>query len=185
MSDNIKFIATVCSSVIGVSLGLFGIGYAIGSRKKMNAVSDIVEKSVDDIFADGKVDIPKDLINETIKEQVTKNVEITVQRKVDEACDDAVLKVRTSIYNSIRESADKVVTETYDEMKPEAKESIHKKLRNIDIESLKREVKEEAKNVVSEKLEASTDDILEQFNANLSNMKTIYSSIAKTMSAAV
>lgn len=41
------------------------------------------------------------------------------------------------------------------------------------------------KNVVSEKLEASTDDILEQFNANLSNMKTIYSSIAKTMSAAV
>ena len=70
-------------------------------------------------------------------------------------------------------------------MKPEAKESIHKKLRNIDIESLKREVKEEAKNVVSEKLEASTDDILEQFNANLSNIKTIYSSIAKTMSAAV
>ena len=108
MSDNIKFIATVCSSVIGVSLGLFGLGYAIGSRKKMNAVSDIVEKSVDDIFADGKVDIPKDLINETIKEQVTKNVEITVQRKVDEACDDAVLKVRTSIYNSIRESAEKV-----------------------------------------------------------------------------
>lgn len=41
MSDNIKFIATVCSSVIGVSLGLFGIGYAIGSRKKMNAVNSM------------------------------------------------------------------------------------------------------------------------------------------------
>lgn len=76
MSVNIKFIATVCSSVIGVSLGLFGIGYAIGSRKKMNAVSDIVKKSVDNIFADGKVDIPKDLINETIKEQVIKMLKL-------------------------------------------------------------------------------------------------------------
>lgn len=38
MSDNIKFIATVCSSVIGVSLGLFGIGYAIGSRKNLETL---------------------------------------------------------------------------------------------------------------------------------------------------
>ena len=40
-------------------------------------------------------------------------------------------------------------------MKPEAKENIRKALRDIDVASLKREVKEEAKSAVSEKLESS------------------------------
>ena len=185
MTTNIKFIVSVCSSVVGLSLGLFGIGYGIGSHRKMKAVSDVVGKSVESMVSDGKIDIPKDVINETIKEQVTKSVEVTVQRKVEDACDNAVLKVRTSIYNSIRESAEKVVNETYCEMKPEAKESIQKALRNIDISALKREIKEEAKATMSEKLESSMDDILEQYNSNLVNVKNIYSSIAKTMSTAV
>lgn len=183
MSD-IKFIVSICSSAIGLSLGLFGIGYGIGSHRKMKAVSDIVHKSVDDIVANDKVDIPKELIDEAIKEQVSKKVEVTVQRKVNDMCDDVSRKIRAYAYDLVKESAEKAVNETYDEMKPEAKESIQKALRNIDISSLKREVKEEAKKAVSEKLESSMDDILEQFNSNLSNVKNIYSSIAKSMNPA-
>lgn len=57
--------------VAGVAIGLFGIGYAVGVNRKMKDVSEAVGKSVDDMIADGKVDIPKDLVDRTIKERVT------------------------------------------------------------------------------------------------------------------
>lgn len=53
--DSEKIIGCICGMV-----GLFGIGYAIGASSKLKSVSDAVNKSVDSIIADGKVDIPKE-----------------------------------------------------------------------------------------------------------------------------
>lgn len=71
--------------------------------------------------------------------------------------------------------------EVYRSMEVEAKEKIRKELRNIDISGLKREVKAEAKEAVTEKLQSSMDDILETYNSNLANVQNIYSTIAKSM----
>ena len=166
--DSEKIIGCICGIV-----GLFGIGYAIGASSKLKSVSDAVNKSVDSIIADGKVDIPN------VKEMV----ETTARWKVNDACNKAVREVETSLFNKISESAENAVKQAYKSMEIDAKEKIAKELRNIDVSDLKNEVKEEAAQLVKDKLSSQMDDILDTYNANLMNVQNIYSSIAKSMSA--
>lgn len=176
--DSEKIIGCICGIV-----GLFGIGYAIGASSKLKSVSDAVNKSVDSIIADGKVDIPKEMINETIQNNVKEMVETTARWKVNDACNKAVREVETSLFNKISESAENAVKQAYKSMEIDAKEKIAKELRNIDVSDLKNEVKEEAVQLVKDKLSSQMDDILDTYNANLMNVQNIYSSIAKSMSA--
>lgn len=176
--DSEKIIGCICGIV-----GLFGIGYAIGASSKLKSVSDAVNKSVDSIIADGKVDIPKEMINETIQNNVKEMVETTARWKVNDACNKAVREVETSLFNKISESAENAVKQAYKSMEIDAKEKIAKELRNIDVSDLKNEVKEEAAQLVKDKLSSQMDDILDTYNANLINVQNIYSSIAKSMSA--
>lgn len=173
-----KIIGCICGIV-----GLFGIGYAIGASSKLKSVSDAVNKSVDSIIADGKVDIPKEMINETIQNNVKEMVETAARWKVNDACNKAVREVETSLFNKISESAENAVKQAYKSMEIDAKEKIAKELRNIDVSDLKNEVKEEAAQLVKDKLSSQMDDILDTYNANLMNVQNIYSSIAKSMSA--
>ena len=176
--DSEKIIGCICGIV-----GLFGIGYAIGASSKLKSVSDAVNKSVDSIIADGKVDIPKEMINETIQNNVKEMVETTARWKVNDACNKAVREVETSLFNKISESAENAVKQAYKSMEIDAKEKIAKELRNIDVSDLKNEVREEAAELVKDKLSSQMDDILDTYNANLMNVQNIYSSIAKSMSA--
>jgi len=176
--DSEKIIGCICGII-----GLFGIGYAIGASSKLKSVSDAVNKSVDSIIADGKVDIPKEMINETIQNNVKEMVETTARWKVNDACNKAVREVETSLFNKISESAENAVKQAYKSMEIDAKEKIAKELRNIDVSDLKNEVKEEAAQLVKDKLSSQMDDILDTYNANLMNVQNIYSSIAKSMSA--
>lgn len=176
--DSEKIIGCICGMV-----GLFGIGYAIGASSKLKSVSDAVNKSVDSIIADGKVDIPKEMINETIQNNVKEMVETTARWKVNDACNKAVREVETLLFNKISESAENAVKQAYKSMEIDAKEKIAKELRNIDVSDLKNEVKEEAAQLVKDKLSSQMDDILDTYNANLMNVQNIYSSIAKSMSA--
>lgn len=176
--DSEKIIGCICGIV-----GLFGIGYAIGASSKLKSVSDAVNKSVDSIIADGKVDIPKEMINETIQNNVKEMVETTARWKVNDACNKAVREVETSLFNKISESAENAVKQAYKSMEIDAKEKIAKELRNIDVSDLKNEVKEEAAQLVKDKLSSQMDDILDTYNVNLMNVQNIYSSIAKSMSA--
>lgn len=176
--DSEKIIGCICGIV-----GLFGIGYAIGASSKLKSVSEAVNKSVDSIIADGKVDIPKEMINDTIQNNVKEMVETTARWKVNDACNKAVREVEMSLYNKISESAENAVKQAYKTMEIDAKEKIAKELRNIDVSDLKKEVKEEAAQLVKDKLSSQMDDILDTYNANLMNVQNIYSSIAKSMSA--
>lgn len=176
--DSEKIIGCICGIV-----GLFGIGYAIGASSKLKSVSDAVNKSIDSIIADGKVDIPKEMINETIQNNVKEMVETAARWKVNDACNKAVREVETSLFNKISESAENAVKQAYKSMEIDAKEKIAKELRNIDVSDLKNEVKEEATQLVKDKLSSQMDDILDTYNANLMNVQNIYSSIAKSMSA--
>lgn len=172
----------IIGCIFGI-VGLFGIGYAIGASSKLKSVSDAVNKSVDSIIADGKVDIPKEMINETIQNNVKEMVETTARWKVNDACNKAVREVETLLFNKISESAENAVKQAYKSMEIDAKEKIAKELRNIDVSDLKNEVREEAAQLVKDKLSSQMDDILDTYNANLMNVQNIYSSIAKSMSA--
>lgn len=167
---------------IGFVIGILGVGYAIGANDKLKIVSNIVNKSVDSIIADGKVDISNEIIEDVI---CTKTMDIVRDRarfKVDEACDEVIRNVKTEMYVKVSDAAVKAVNATYEGMKREAKDQIQKELRNIDVSSLKEEVKADAAELVQQNLSSQMDDILESYNTNLMNVQTIYSSIAKAMS---
>lgn len=123
------------------------------------------------------------MINDTIQNNVKEMVETTARWKVNDACNKAVREVEISLYNKISESAENAVKQAYKTMEIDAKEKIAKELRNIDVSDLKKEVKEEAAQLVKDKLSSQIDDILDTYNANLMNVQNIYSSIAKSMSA--
>lgn len=168
--------------LIGLTAGLIGIGYAIGINKKMKAVSETVGRSVDSIISEKKIDIPDDLINDIIREQVLEKFDTAVDKRVKKACDDIVLDAKTIMHSKITNAAENAVKSTYKAMEHEAKDQIEKELLCIDISDLKEEVKVEAKEAVAKKLESSMDEILETYNSNLVNIQTIYGSIAKAMS---
>ena len=167
---------------IGFVIGILGVGYAIGANDKLKIVSNIVNKSVDSIIADGKVDISNEIIADVIRTKTMDIVQDRARFKVDEACDEAIRNVKTEMYVKVSDAAAKAVNATYEGMKREAKDQIQKELRNIDVSSLKEEVKADAAELVQQKLSSQMDDILESYNTNLMNVQTIYSSIAKAMS---
>lgn len=167
---------------IGFVIGILGVGYAIGANDKLKIVSNIVNKSVDSIIADGKVDISNEVIEDVIRAKTMDIIQDRARFKVNEACDEVIRNVKTAMYVKVSDAAEKAVNATYEGMKREAKDQIQKELRNIDISSLKEEVKADAAELVQQKLSSQMDDILESFNTNLMNVQTIYSSIAKAMS---
>lgn len=52
---------------VGVTVGLFGLGYAVGANKKMKEVSEVVGKSVDSMISDGKLVFPKNLLMKPLR----------------------------------------------------------------------------------------------------------------------
>lgn len=167
--------------IIGVAASGFGIGYTIAANHKMKAVDEAVGRSIDEMIKKETIDISQEAVNELIETEIKRRISDDLPKYVDKACRQTVCDVKKSIHTKISDAAEKAVNKTYSEMEDEAKASIKSELNRIDISDLKREVREEAAEKIAKKLDDSMDDILDDFNSNLKHIKTIYSSIAKSM----
>ena len=157
----------------GLVVGLVGVGYAVGSRKKLSDVADKLNKSIDEISNDMEVDIPQCVIDKA----VNKAVEREVERRVRVASKEAVTKVSTDIHNSVADSVNKA----YSDIDRSVKTEIKKQIALIDIREARREVIAEAKKTVAEKFESDLDDILENYKDELATVSKIYKSIANAV----
>lgn len=157
----------------GLVVGLIGVGYAIGSRKKLGDVADKLNKSIDELSNDMEVDIPQCVIDKA----VNKAVEREVERRVRVASKEAVTKVSTDIHKSIADSVNKA----YSDIDRSVKAEIKKQIALIDIREARREVIAEAKKTVAEKFESDLDDILENYKDELATVSKIYKSIANAV----
>ena len=54
-------------------------------------------------------------------------------------------------------------------------------MKNIDISDMEREIVSQAKEAVADKFDRKLDNLLEEYNENLQNVKKIYGSIAKSI----
>lgn len=52
---------------VGVTVGLFGLGYAVGANKKMKEVSEVVGKSVDSMISTVNLIFPKNLLMKPLR----------------------------------------------------------------------------------------------------------------------
>lgn len=158
----------------GVAIGLTGIGYAIGSRKKLNDICNKLDKSIDDLSTSIDVDIPQYMIDKA----VSKAVDRSVERAVRDATSIAVNAVKNDIHKEVQTS----VNNAYADISASVTNKIASEVSKINMKQLSSSVTAKAEEKIIEKFEGNLDDVLEKFNRNLDNTGKIYESIANSIS---
>lgn len=167
--DTISILLGICGFVVG----LIGVGYAIGSHKKLGDVADKLDMSITDLTDDLDIDIPQHVIDKAVNKAVEKEVE----KQVRVVSKDAVSKISKNICEQVAISIDK----SYSDIDRSVKSEIKKQIAFIDIREAREEVIDSAKEKVAEKFESDLDDILDRYKADLATVSKIYESIAKAV----
>ena len=175
--------------------GLVGIGYAIGTNRKMHQLSNRLDTSLSKIAADNEVYISDEVIDEYVRAAVKRNVEQQVRSAIATASRSAVSEVKLEMATRILEAVDN----EYSDLSKSVKKKLADQVAAIDIYSLKHEIRDTAKELVFEKLEKEVDKIKdaadEKFNEaveevvagvndKLSSVTKIYEVIAKKATGA-
>ena len=171
-----KFDINILVGLGGVAVGLVGIGYAIGSRKKLNDISERLDTKIDEISwnLESDVKIEKSVVEEAIDRAVERRVTREVDREVRRVADNTRRTIDSEVRSSIRA--------VYPDIRKSVTDKITSEVAKISAKDLENDIREEAKQKVVEKFEGQLDDILEKFNSDLMNVSKIYESIAKKLS---
>lgn len=157
----------------GFVVGLVGIGYATGTRSKMNQVSKKLDTSIDDLVRGTKIDIPRELIENAVERSVEAKTRIAIDNTVSRAMQKADSIIRSSVSSAVESQ--------YSSLRDGVLGEMTRKVSNINEGRLRDDVYNAAKEKAVEKFEANLDDILEKFNSDLENVGKIYKSIANAM----
>ena len=168
-----KYNLNLLLGVGGCAIGLIGIGFAAGSRKKLNDVCSKINKSVDEVSNDIKVDISQDIVERAVDKAVVREVEWSVKRAVN----DSIRSIKTDIHNQVSSA----VNAQYSDIKKAVSDEVALKVSNINMKDLSDAVMAKAEARIIEKFDSNLDDLLAKFNHNLENVSKIYSSMANTM----
>ena len=156
-----------------VVLGAASIAYAIYTNNKMKNICAKLDKSIDDVASNVKVDISDVIIDSAVEKAVEKEAGIAVKRATDKAVKD--------IESDISKEVKAAVREHYSDLKEDVAKEMRKKVGEIDVTEIKEEVVEKAKTQLAEKFDGSLDGLLDKFNGDLDNVSKIYRSIAKSI----
>ena len=150
----------------GWVIGLVGAGYAVGVHCKMNALAKKLDSKIDRLADDAAIQIPEYIIKDAVDKAVVNRTDYAIQRATSAAI--------TDIHAETARQVKSAINKEYVTLQGSVKKEIKDQLGRIDISDLREEVKDEAKNHLAESME----DILDDFNDNLKNVKKIYGSIS-------
>ena len=94
----------------------------------------------------------------------------------------ATNSVVASVRNDISREVKAAVSEAYSDIKGAVAKELREQVANVDIRSIRKDVIEKAAEKAAEKFDGDLEEILQKYNADLSNVSKIYSSIARSMS---
>lgn len=157
---------------IGIA-GLIGIGYAIGTHTKMAKISDMLDRSIDDLARSTTVDIPEEMV----KRGVERAIDTAANRAVERATDDVVREIRIDI----RKQVSAAVEQEYDKIKDDVLKEISDAASKIDVARVRADVENKAERMALEKFDGELDGVLAKFNDNLESTSKIYKSIANSI----
>jgi len=163
--------------IVGIGVfvaGIFGVGYAIGTRSKVNRLCEKLDTSIDNLSDDIQVDIPDKMVQRAVEAAVKKEVAAAVKLATDE--------VIASAERDIRKEVTAEVERQYTTISDGVTTEIATRVARIDEGKLRKEVVEKAKEQIADKFDDKLDDLLDEFNGNLQNVGKIYKSIAKSFS---
>lgn len=145
--------------ILGVTAGLVGIGYALGTHSKMTKISEKLDRSIDELANDVPVDIPKDMIERA--------VEKAVSYEVREAAKKAADSVSISMKNDIHTQVKNAVDAEYNSIKDSVLEELVTSASKIDATRVRSDIERSAKAKALEKFDDKLDDIVDDFKEKL------------------
>lgn len=156
--------------LLGVTAGLIGIGYALGTRSKMARISEKLDCSIEELANNAHVDIPDSMVERAVEKAVSEQVKQAVSR----ATDRVILDVKTDIHKQVSDAVDG----EYSNIKDSVLSEITAEAAKIDTKRVRADVERAAKERALEKFDDNLDDILEDYKGNLNNVSRIYKSFA-------
>ena len=162
--------------MLGATVGLIGVGYALAMHSKMAKMAKISENldhSIDELANHIPVDIPDAMVERALEKAVAVRVKDTVAKATDE--------VVAGIKRDIHKQVSDVIESEYSNIKDTVLEEIVTEAAKIDVKRVRADVEKAAKDHAIEKFDDNLDNILENFSDQLKNTSRIYTSIADTM----
>lgn len=157
--------------------GVAAIGIAAFSAIKMGRIEKKLGDSITSLADKTVPEIQDAMVQRAIDTAVNREVE----KQVKIASENAVLAVKNDISRQVR----KAVEDAYGEVEHDVKLKLEKEVGEVNIDKIKREVIERAKDRAAEKFEDDMNDILQKYNENLEQVSKIYGGIAKTITGTV
>lgn len=157
--------------LFGVGLGIFGVGYALGTKRKYRNICQKLDMAIEEISEDIDVDIPEKVINKAVEKAVDKQV----REQVDRAVDIAIGSARKEINDQVSLA----VKAMYPDIRKSCTEKIEHEISKINTTDLIAAIREDATEKMMSKFDGELDDILERFNSELNAVSKIYNSITK------
>jgi hypothetical protein len=154
---------------LGVLLAVGGAGYFGYLHNRINKIEDMITVAVDDLSETVEVNISDEML------------ETAMQKAVDREVKYIANGVKNEISAELRSGVKKSVHSSADDIKASVKTEIERQVNNIDISDMEREIVNQAKAAVADKFDRKLDNLLEEYNENLQNVKKIYGSIAKSI----
>ena len=162
--------------MLGVTFGLIGIGYAMGTRSKMAKISDKLDRSIEDLANDVPIDIPSSMIERAVEKAVASEA----KQAVSKATDAAIVAVKRDIHKQVTDA----VESEYSNIKDTVLGELVTEAAKIDAKRVRADVERAARERALEKFDDNLDDILQKHNDELENVTKIYKAIADAVAPA-
>lgn len=175
MKPNVTAIAGLIFGACGIITAAIGIGYGVGQKRKLDDISERLNKKIDEIAGDVDVDISDAVIDEAVKVAVDREAKSATQKAISSI----ISAKKAEMANQITLEIDRQKAAIKDDVTKE----VSRQISRLSINELKESVVEQAKTEAMEKLQTSMDDILQGFTNNLSQVGTIYQTIAQAFSS--
>ena len=153
--------------------GLIGVVYGLGVHCKMKKLCEKLDTTIDDLSNDVPIDIPKEVIDQAVE----RAAERRARYAVDNAAADIISKMKSDIHSEVSSA----VSDERKKISEKVTDTIAERVSKIDEDELRKDVVNKAKEQIAAKFDNKLDDILADFNSNLSNVSRIYRSIAQTI----
>ena len=153
--------------------GLLGIGYGLSKKKQMNDLCAKFDVAIDNLAETVEVDAAQDVLDAAVEKAVQKKADLLTKHITTEIVTDLEHEIARDVRVSIKD----VYPDLSEAVQAKAKELVN----GLDDSSLRREIRNDAKNMAAKKFESELDDVLEDYKSNLEIVKHIYESIASAV----
>jgi len=159
--------------IVGIIIGAASIGYSYYIHRKVDKTNDIIEKSVDEISKNMNITVSDEMINRALDKAVNK--------EVIKAVNTVSYDITENMRRDIRGQVKTAVADSYTNIRESVSKEVSRNVATLDMELLKKQVREDAKKAVLDKFDDNLDSLLKDFNQNLNNAYNMYSKMADSM----